>query len=252
VALANVRFVVNELGARGLGLEPEEAVGQRVSFGSFQGTRFRTNEASGEIVGVVPDVHYESLRSAIAPTIYVITGDGDAALRISGRDVQGTLAHIDEKWKQVRPDLPASRRFLDQSYDALYRAEERQQQAFTFFALVAVVIACLGVLGLASFATERRTKEIGIRKVMGGTVVDIVRLFGAELGKLALLANVVAWPIAYLLMRRWLDGFAYRIELGPLVFVAAAALVLTIALLTVGAVAARAASVKPITSLRCE
>jgi putative ABC transport system permease protein len=252
VALANVRFVVNELGARGLGLEPGEAVGQRVSFGSFQGTRFRTNEASGEIVGVVPDVHYESLRSAIAPTIYVITGDGDAALRISGRDVPGTLAHIDEKWKQARPDLPASRRFLDQSYDALYRAEERQQQVFTFFALVAVVIACLGVLGLASFATERRTKEIGIRKVMGGTVVDIVRLFGAEFGKLALLANVVAWPIAYVLMRRWLEGFAYRIELGPLVFVAAAALVLTITLLTVGTVAARAAWVKPITSLRCE
>jgi putative ABC transport system permease protein len=122
----------------------------------------------------------------------------------------------------------------------------------TTFSLLAVAIACLGLYGLASFSTTRRTKEIGIRKTLGASVADIVRLFTAEFGVLVLIANVIAWPIAYFAMQRWLTGFAYRIELGPAVFVASGLLALAIATLTVAAVAGRAARAKPITALRYE
>jgi putative ABC transport system permease protein len=115
-----------------------------------------------------------------------------------------------------------------------------------------VAIACLGLFGLASLATVRRTKEIGIRKVMGGTVWDVVALLTSGFGKLVLLANVVAWPIAYFAMQRWLAGFAYRVEMSPWIYVAAALVALGLACLTVGSVAARAAAVKPMLSLRNE
>jgi putative ABC transport system permease protein len=123
---------------------------------------------------------------------------------------------------------------------------------FTAFSALAILIACLGLLGLASFATEQRTKEIGVRKVVGGTVLDIVRLFTGELSKLVLLSNVIAWPAAYFLMQRWLENFAYRIDMSFAVFVGSALLALVVALLTVGTIAARAASLNPVHSLRYE
>jgi len=123
---------------------------------------------------------------------------------------------------------------------------------FTFFSVLAIFIACLGLLGLAWFSTERRTKEIGIRKVMGGTVPDVVLLFTSEFTKLVLLANLIAWPVAYLLMQRWLAGFAYRIDISPLVFVGGGLIALVIACLTVSAIAAKAATAKPINALRYE
>jgi putative ABC transport system permease protein len=252
-ALTNASFIVNELAARRLGLTPEQAIGRRVSFGSVQGTRFRVDDASGTIVGVVKNVYYESLHAPIAPTVYRIPGGSYVvSLRITGRDVPATLAHVDERWQAFNPDLPVSRRFLDQTFTALYDAEERQQRMLAAFAALAMSIACLGVLGLVSFATERRAKEIGVRKVMGGTIADIVALFAGEFGKLVLLANLVAWPVAFVFARRWLDAFAYRIELGPSPFVASALLALVVALMTVAAVTARAAAAKPIQSLRHE
>jgi putative ABC transport system permease protein len=160
------------------------------------------------------------------------------------------LAGIDAAWRDFGPDVPVLRRFLDDDFEALYRGERRQAQLLTAFSLLAVAIACLGLYGLASFSTTRRTKEIGIRKSLGASVIDIVRLFAVELGALVLVANLAAWPIAYFAMQRWLSGFAYRIELGPLVFVASGFLALAIATLTVAAVASRAARAKPVTSLR--
>jgi putative ABC transport system permease protein len=144
------------------------------------------------------------------------------------------------------------RRFLDDDFEALYRGERRQAQLLALFSLLGILIACLGLYGLASFSTTRRTKEIGIRKTLGASVPEIVRLFTTEFGVLVLLANVVAWPVAYFAMQRWLSGFAYRIELGPFVFVASAALALAVALLTVAAVATRAARAKPVEALRTE
>jgi putative ABC transport system permease protein len=144
------------------------------------------------------------------------------------------------------------RRFLSQGIDALYEEEERQAGMLLFFSLLAIFIACLGLLGLALFATEQRTKEIGVRKVMGGTVWDISRLFVTEFGLLVLIASLFAWPIAYFTISRWLENFAYRIDLGPIPFIASTAITLVLACLTVVGATMRAAMAKPVDSLRYE
>jgi putative ABC transport system permease protein len=200
------------------------------------------------------------VREAVKPIVYAVppvqtTGFRairEASVRVSGRNLEQTLAQIDAMWRQFVPDQPVTRRFLDQDFEALYRGERRQAQMFTLFALLAIVVACLGLFGLAAFTTSRRTKEIGLRKTLGARVGDIVRLFTVEFGSLVLLANLLAWPAAYVLMQRWLATFSYRIELGPAVFVASGLLALLIASITVAAVASRAARAKPVTALRYE
>jgi putative ABC transport system permease protein len=134
----------------------------------------------------------------------------------------------------------------------MYAAERRQARLLSFFSIFAVCIACLGLFGLAMFTSERRVKEIGIRKIAGGSVWDIVGLLTAEFSRLVLLSNLIAWPVAYLLMRAWLAGFAYRIDLGPLLFLGGAAIAFAVAWLTVGAVAARAAQIRPALALKSE
>jgi putative ABC transport system permease protein len=247
-------FVLNAQAVRQLGLTPEQAVG-RVA-------EVPLNGISGTIIGVVADTYFESVHSALKPLGYVVPAPPqqgnlfatirEASIRVTGNNLQDTLAHIDETWTRFLPDQSITRRFLDQDFQALYEDEERQGRLFLYFSALAILIACLGLVGLASFTAEQRTKEIGVRKVMGGTVYDIVRLFTGEFSRLVLIANLIAWPAAYFLMRRWLEGFAYRIDLDPLVFFGSAALALAVTLLTVGVIAARAAGTKPIRSLRYE
>jgi putative ABC transport system permease protein len=250
-------YVINEHAARQYGWTPEEAVGKWLEL--------VPGRNRGPVVGVVEDVYLESVHNAIKPMVYLIPPAAEnivsvigyvplleASLRITGRDLENTLAFIDAAWSALVPGQPISRRFLNQDFEALYRSEQRQSQMFTLFSALAIFIACFGLFGLASFATEQRTKEIGIRKVVGGTALDIVRLFTGEIGRLVLIANVVAWPVAYVLMRRWLENFAYRIDMNVLSFAGSGLLALVVALLTVGAIAARAAATKPIHSLRYE
>jgi putative ABC transport system permease protein len=250
-------FVVNESAARLLGLSPEEAVGATVELGLDEAF---TTSLPLPVIGVARDTHFESVAVPVRPLIFVLTPEpvppinrlDSAAIRVAAGDPTATLAFIDATWRKFVPELPVSRHFLDEDFDALYRSQARQAQLLSYFSALAVAVACLGLLGLAWFSTERRTKEIGIRKVVGGTVWDVVRLFTAEFSKLVLIANVIAWPVAFLLMQRWLAGFAYRIELGLLPFVGAALLALLVACATVAAVAARAAAAKPLHALRYE
>jgi putative ABC transport system permease protein len=247
-------FILNALGARRYGWTPETAIGKWVEM--YNGP----SVLHGTVVGVVADAHFESVHFPIQPVLFVLSPArlagraalADASIRVSGRDLQNTLTHIDATWAAFVPNQPITRRFLDLDFQALYVSEERQGRVFTYFSALAIFIACLGLFGLASYTTERRTKEIGVRKVMGGTTWDVVKLFTAEFSKLVLLANVVAWPIAYFVMQRWLASFAYRIDIGPLVFIGSALVAFAIACLTVGAVAARAANTKPIRALRYE
>ena len=248
--------IVNPRSARELGWTPEEAVGKElwgVDFGAATNARPPGSQAA-RIVGVTRDIYFDPVQRPIAPLMFILPRAffGAASIKIGGRDVAGTLARIDEVWGRIVPEQPIARRFLDDDFDRFYRGEQRQGQLLSSSALLAILLACLGLFGLASLTTEQRTKEIGIRKVIGGTTADIVRLFAGELGRLVLLANVVAWPVAYVAMRHWLDRFPYRIDLGALVFVASGLLVLAIAGVTVGTVAARAAMAKPIHSLRHE
>jgi putative ABC transport system permease protein len=245
--------IVNARGARALGWTPEEAIGKTFWFTSPEG-RPEPNAPVRRIVGVIDDIHFRPLQEQILPMMFVLPRAyfDYASIKIDGRDLTGALAHIDDVWARVVPEQPLNRRFLDDDFDTFYKSEERQGRLLGYGSSVAILLACLGLFGLVSLTTEQRTKEIGIRKVMGGTVADVVRLFAGEFGRLVLLANLIAWPIAFVAMRRWLDVFPYRIELGPLVFVGSGLAVLAVAWLTVGAVAARAAATKPLDSLRYE
>jgi putative ABC transport system permease protein len=249
-------FVVSELAAREFGWTPEDALGKQLEMSVFN--QFQ-HSVRGPIVGVVADVHAESVRNAIRPAVYAIwPGDPSArgvrniSVRVTGNDLTQTLAFIDATWARFNPGEPANRHFVDADFAAQYRAETREAQMLATFSLLAIFVACLGLAGLASFATERRTKEIGIRKVLGSSVLDVVVLLGGEFGRLVLAANLIAWPLAYYSMQRWLAGFAYRVDMPLWAYVASALAAFAIAWLTVGAIAARAASVKPLHSLRYE
>ena len=155
-------------------------------------------------------------------------------------------------WNRVVPDAPFDYWFLDESFDQLYRSEQRFQKLFLAFSAMTIVIALLGLLSLAAFATEQRTKEIGIRKILGASVVDISASFSKEFVRLVLLANLFAWPAAYYFMTSWLENFAYRVELEWWLFVGAGGLALAIALVTVSLQTVRAALANPVEALRYE
>jgi putative ABC transport system permease protein len=250
-------FVLNALAARELGWRPEEAVGRW--FEVSRGPRFERG-IRGPIVGVVADIHFESLRNAIKPFVYMVP-QGDvggfpafrqASLRLTENDLGRTLDYIDSVWAEYLPDVPVQRRFLESDFEALYLREERQSVLLSAFSALAIFVACLGLLGLTSYTTEHRRKEIGVRKVLGGTVWSIVRLFTGEFSRLVIAANVIAWPVAYFLMQSWLENFAYRIDMNLITFAGGALAALLVALLTVGTIAARAAGAKPGTLLRYE
>jgi putative ABC transport system permease protein len=159
---------------------------------------------------------------------------------------------VERTWNKFIPSLPVRVAFLDENYEKQFAADEKRGQMFAAFAGIAIFIACLGLFGLASYTAERRTKEIGIRKVFGASVPDVVKLLVWQFSKPVLIANLIAWPVAWYYLRNWLDGFAYRIDLSPLYFVAAALVALGIAWATVSAQAVRAARARPVNALRYE
>jgi putative ABC transport system permease protein len=249
-------WILNEAAVRMLGWSPEDALQKNLSWGSANGL-------TGPVIGVVKDVLYESVRSPLKPMLYMVTASayggassplslGTASIRITGSNLQDTLAHIDATWAALMPGAPVDRYFLDTNLDLMYAAEQKQGQLLGYFSVLAVVIACLGLYGLATFDAERRIKEIGVRKVMGSSVWSIVLLLTNNFSKLVLVSNVIAWPAAYVAMNRWLENFAYRIDLTPLVFIGSGLIALCIAWVTVGGTAAKAASQKPVLALRYE
>jgi putative ABC transport system permease protein len=240
-------FVLNELAVERLGWTPADAIGRPID----------ASDRPTIVIGVVENVHLESVRDALVPVAYWVPPQEtaemrEASIRVTGRDLERTLSDIDAIWRRLGPGTPVLRRFLDDDFEALYRSERRQSQLLTLFSVLAVGIACLGLYGLASHSTMRRTKEIGIRKVLGASVPEIVMLFVREFCVLVLIANVIAWAVAYFAMQRWLSSFAYRIELGPFVFVASGLLALAVALVTVAFVTVRSARAKPVDALRYE
>ncbi|QJE72538.1 FtsX-like permease family protein [Aerophototrophica crusticola] len=242
--------ILNETAVKRLGFASNEAaLGQTYLAGAGQGASYNFT-----IIGVVQDFHFRSVRDPIAPAqFYVDPVQFDAvAVRVKPGDVPGALAAIDNAWKQFFPDTPAQRVFLDDRIQQLYDQERQMATMFAAFAGLAIIIACLGLFGLASFTAERRTKEIGLRKVLGASVPDIVRLLVWQFSKPVLVANLIAWPIAWYGMGHWLQGFTYRIDMNPALFLGAGVVALAIAWLTVGLHAAKVAQAKPIKALRYE
>lgn len=245
----SLAIIINETMAQGFGWD--DPVGRQVT---IPGDR-RGSEALYTIVGVMQDFHHESLHTPIGP-VALRHDQGPrfplVTVRLAPGDVPGTLGHIERTWQQFVPGQPFSSFFFDQHYDTLYASEERTSRLFSGFAILSVLLACMGLFGLSAFAAAQRTKEIGIRKVLGASVSGLVVLLTKTYLVLIGIAFVVAAPVAYLTMSQWLDGFAYRIDLGPGLFVTAGILALVIALLTVSWQAIRAALADPVKSLRYE
>jgi putative ABC transport system permease protein len=190
----------------------------------------------------------------IVPMItYIRIGSTNTvSLRIAAGNIQETITYIQGIWDRFHPGYPVTYTFLDDRLDALYRNEARMMEMFGYFSILAIFIACLGLFGLASFTTELRTREIGVRKVMGATVSKIIILLSREFAKWVLVANIIAWPVAYFVMNKWLDNFAYRVNVGWMAFLLTAVLTSMIALLTVSYQSIKAAVANPADSLRYE
>ena len=239
-------MVVNEAAMHLFGYrQPKDIIGRRFDQWGRKGT----------IIGVLKDFHFHSLQEVIKPLSIRIEPDGCSLVSINvagGPSLPGTIASIEKAWKKTIPNRPFSYYFLDEFFDRQYRAEDRFGKLFLDFAVLAIFISCLGLLGLASYSTLQRTKEIGIRKVLGASVGGIVSLLSREFVLLVAISFVVATPIAWLLMVQWLKDFAYKIDIGWWVFIAAGLAALFIALLTVSYQAIRAALANPVQSLRTE
>jgi putative ABC transport system permease protein len=242
-------FLINETAARRMG-SGADAVGRKIGFDT---------DDMREIVGIIKDFHYHSLKNPIEPMVVRLAPAAELArqgrflsLKLRRGDIPATLAFVREKWAE-RSERGFDFFFADENFDALYRSEERIGRIITAFAVMAVFVACLGLFGLASFAAEQRTKEIGVRKVLGASEAGLAVLLSREFLKWVLLANAIALPAAYFIIGRyWLASFPYRTTPGILVFASVAGLSLLIALLTVSWQAVRAAVANPVDSLRYE
>ena len=239
-------FIVNETAVENLGWStPDEAVGQPLTVGGWRGT----------ILGVVADFHFESLHQQIAPMVFYMDPRNYRLVSIRirpGADLPSLVAFLEDKWQQEEPGNPLSYTFLDQYFNAVYEAEQRLGNIFTASAMLALIITCLGLFGMATFTVEQRTKEVGIRKVLGASVSNVVLLLTWEFSVLVLLSFIVAAPIAYVALQRWLDGFAYHTELAWWFFALVGVVALTVALLTVSFQSVRAALADPVKTLRYE
>ncbi|MGH7599074.1 MAG: ABC transporter permease [bacterium] len=242
-------FLLNEKAAASFGWK-EDAVGKKMQLFAPG-----TNQIgkSGYVVGVIQDYHFESLHHEIKPLVLTYANWYDYyAVKIGAGNFAERLATLESTWKTFSPDWPLEYSFLDRKLEQLYGGEQKLAQAINYFTIIAVILACLGLFGLSSFAAERRTKEIGIRKVLGASVASIVSLLSSDFIKLVLLANLIAWPVGWYAMHKWLQGFAYRANLDGWTFVLASAGALGIALLTVSFQAIKAAVANPVESLRYE
>lgn len=209
------------------------------------------------IVGVIRDFNFQTLKDVITPLTIMSNesfggGAGYIMARVSGTELTNAVTSIEDKWKQMVPDQPFKYLFLDEDLNAHYDAEKRAGQVFAIFSMLAIVIACVGLFGLSAYTASLRTKEIGVRKVLGATVGSVVVLLSKEFSKLILIAFVIAVPISWYIMERWLDEFAYRINIGAGVFLLAGVSALIISWLTVSYQSIKAAIVNPVKSLRSQ
>jgi putative ABC transport system permease protein len=205
------------------------------------------------IIGVMKDFNYTSLHQKIKPTAIIYADwNGEVNIQISSHNISRTIQYIRDTWYKFSPDNPFEYEFLDETYGKLYKSDEQFQSIINCFSVIAIIIACLGLLGLVSINIDRRIKEIGIRKILGASINSIVYTITGEYLKWIALANIIAWPIAYYFMNKWLQNFAYHTEISWWVFVLAGGIALLIALATVSFQAIKAAAANPIESLRNE
>ncbi len=229
-----------------------EAAVTAAGINSPVGRRFSFNGREGTIIGVVKDFHHNSLHKKIEPVVIKLGSNYLTFVKLRSGKITGTISYLEKKWKQIAPEYPFKLLFLDETVDELYRAEQRMGRIFNSFSILAILISCLGLLGLASYMAEQKTKEIGIRKTLGATSQGIVLLLSRELVIWVLYANIIAWPAAWFAGNGWLQDFAYRTDLSILTFAVSGLLALGTALATVIFQTVKAAMANPVDSLKYE
>jgi len=236
-------YIINETLAKKLGWTPENAIGRTIE-----------KSTTGHVVGVVKDFNFSSLHDPIGPMVLFLGRDysRNFIVRINGTDMKATLDRLENVWKLRVPDRPFNYHFLDEAYTKLYIAEDRSATLFSIAALLAIILACLGLFGLAAFTTLQRTKEIGVRRVLGATAGSIVLLISKNFLQLVAIAIIIAIPLAWFAGKNWLQDFSYRIDIKWVTFLIAGLAALAIALITVCFQAIKAAFSNPVKSLRSE
>lgn len=237
-------FIINESAAKELGWKPAEAVNKKM---------FLDDSRPGVVKGVIKDFHFQSLHNAIKPMVLFPEARGrELLVKIQGTNMPQTIAGIGEKWKALVPYMPFEYRFMDDDYNKLYNSEIRLGQVMNIFASIAVLLACLGLFGLSSYSVQQRIKEIGVRKILGANLVNIVSILSKDFLLLVSIAFAIAIPISWWAMAKWLQDYEYRITIDAWIFVGTGFATLLIALLTVSIQAMRAAVMNPVKSLRTE
>ncbi|MCJ7582175.1 MAG: ABC transporter permease [Candidatus Aminicenantes bacterium] len=246
----NEAIIINEAAVKKIGWQNDPINKQLERFTS------PTTKQTYTVVGVVKDYHFQSLHQQIEPMMLYYTSPygnfSRLSVRVRPEDVQETISFLETTWEQFDTKYPFEYSFVDDQYDALYRTEVRLGKLFSYFTALAILIGCLGLFGLTSFTTEQRTKEIGIRKVLGASINGIIYMLVRDFTKWVFLAVIVAWPIGYLVMNKWLNNFAYRANLGVWIFLSSAFLALVISVVTVSYQSIKAALANPAKSIRTE
>lgn len=243
--------VLNEAAMHRLGWTEDDAIGKTIS--TFDGFQDSIYTASYKVIGIVKNFHFSSLRNGIEPLIFEMgRSRGFVSFKISSEDIPGTISFLEDKWNEFAPSQPFAYSFLDERFNEMYENEQKLGKIFGVFAFLAVFIACLGLYGLAAFTAEQRTKEIGVRKVLGASIMSIITLLSKEFLKLVGIAFLIAAPISYFVMNEWLQDFENRTNINPMVFLLAGILALVIAWVTMSYQSWNAARVNPAKSLKDE
>jgi putative ABC transport system permease protein len=245
-ATDTANYIINETAVKALGWgSADKAIGKDMKYGDTQ----------GKVIGVVKDAHFESLRQAIIPLVFYISPKNyynHISIKVAGSNVPSAIATIESTWRHYLPEVPFEYSFVDEKFQQLYTSEQQQGSLVTIFSCIAIFIACLGLFGLSAFTISQRIKEIGVRKVLGANVPQIVLELSKDFLMLVIIAAVLALPFAWYLMGKWLQGFASRIAISWWVFVFAALTALIIAFVTISFQSVKAALANPVKSLRSE
>lgn len=247
-------FIINETAVKEFGFgSSQKAIGQRVNWNKWEPDSLRPIK-QGRVIGVVKDFHYSSLHENVGPLVLQLYPEvkSTMALKIRTADINKTLAYIRTIWEKFSPEFPLEYKFLDESYNQMYQAEDKLRTLLSIFTAMAIFVGCMGLFGLAAFTAEQRTKEIGIRKVLGASVMGIAAMLSKTFLKPVFIASIIAFPVAWWAMDKWLQDFAYRISIDWSVFIIAGVVALLIALITVSFQAVKAALANPVNNLRTE
>jgi putative ABC transport system permease protein len=254
--LAEGNFFSKELSTDRYGFVLNQAAVRAMELESPIGKKVVINMSEGYIIGVVKDFHFRSVHHAIEPMVFINepTMFRNVVIRLAPNALrtQETIRYVETLWEKFAQDYPFTYSFLDDRLNSLYRGEQLMGALFRWFSGLTIFIACIGLLGMASFTAEQRTKEIGIRKVLGASVPGVVGMLMREFSKWVIISNIIAWPVAYYFMNRWLQNFAYRIDLSVWIFALSGLAAFCIAFLTVSYQTIKAATANPVDSLRYE